>query len=144
MGRIQVKVMDVLQDVMKEILPIPEAVRINFVFRALEGFPTLDEISSSAGISKEAAESVLSKYVHYGVTKICDGAHYEYMGLSDEYRKVFRGNPVRVECMERALKAAEDYLNQVEESLSGKEAEEVTLSRRVLNEMREEFLGSSC
>lgn len=141
---IRMELLDVLQEHMKKALPVPEGVRINFAFRILEGFPTLDDICDTAGVSQETVESVLSKYAHYGVAQIHESSEsitYEYLGLSDDIKKFWRGNPVRVESLDKALKAGEDYVQTLESSLDEEGAKEVALWRSAFEKMREEFLG---
>ncbi|KYK36087.1 MAG: hypothetical protein HXS46_07655 [Theionarchaea archaeon] len=143
-NRIKNELMNILQEYMKKALPIPEGVRINFVFRLHEGFLKVEEICAEAEVSRETAESVLSKYVHYGVAKIhedVDGQQYEYAGLSEDIKQFWRGNPVRVESLDNALQAGERYLDRLK-GLDKKEAEQVALFQHVLRAMREEFLES--
>lgn len=143
-NRIKVELMSILQEHMKKALPTPEGVRINFVFRLHENLLHIEEICAEAKISRETAESVLSKYVHYGVAKIhenTDGQKYEYVGLSEDIKQFWRGNPIRVESLDNALQAGEEYLHKLK-GLTQKEAEQVDLFHCVLKAMREEFLES--
>lgn len=139
------KVLDILQEHMKKVLPVPEGVRINFVFRTMEEFPTVEELCHAAGISREAAESVLEKYVHYGVATLhrdSRGERYEYVGPTEDIKRLWRKNPVRAESLTTAIDTAEAYLQEVERStVDPSVAEEVARSRQALSRMREEFLG---
>jgi DNA-binding MarR family transcriptional regulator len=145
MNTIRMELLDIVQQHIKKILPVPEAVRINIVFRIFTEDPTKGDICSAAGVSREAAESVLEKYVHYNIVTIhhdSETERYKYVGLTDDIKRLWRANPVREKSLERALQAGEDYLKKVEDSGLGEEdAEEVQLLRHALSQTGEEFLG---
>ncbi|MBU7046050.1 MAG: hypothetical protein HXS54_06390 [Theionarchaea archaeon] len=145
MNTIRMELLDIVQQHMKKILPVLEAVRINIVFRIFMEDPTKGDICSAAGVSREAAESVLEKYVHYNIVTVYHDSgtdRYKYVGLTDDIKRLWRANPVRGKSLNHALQAGEDYLRKLEDSgLNKEDAEEVQLLRHALSQMREEFLG---